>query len=52
MGPLHRTRGSFTTEAAKRAVLIPAPLARLAVVSLGAVACLGAGMAPGVDPAG
>jgi hypothetical protein len=52
VGPLHRTRGSFTTEAAKRAVLIPAPLARLAVVSLGAVACLGAGMAPGVDPAG
>jgi hypothetical protein len=45
VGPLHRTRGSFTSESTTHAVLLPAPLARLTVVSLGAFVCVGLGMA-------
>ncbi|HEY2708511.1 MAG TPA: SDR family oxidoreductase [Caulobacteraceae bacterium] len=45
LGPLHRTRGRFTQEAADHAVLIPAPLARLGAVSVGALACFSLGMA-------
>jgi hypothetical protein len=44
VGPLHRTRGSFSVEAANHAVLAPAPLARLTVVGLGAVAFMALGM--------
>ena len=40
VGPLRRTRGSFSDEAATHALLIPAPVARFAVVGLGALACL------------
>jgi hypothetical protein len=48
VGPLHRTRGSFSQEAAAGAVLIPAPVARFAAAGLGALACLaiGAALAP------
>ncbi|WP_324948013.1 SDR family oxidoreductase [Phenylobacterium sp.] len=44
---LHRTRGSFSGESSNAAVLIPAPLARLTVVGLGALACVALGMATG-----
>jgi len=43
VGPLHRTRGSFSAEAASHAALVPAPVARFAVVGLGALVCLAAG---------
>ncbi len=36
---LHRTHGAFDGEAHARAVMVPGPLARLAVVALGALAC-------------
>jgi len=45
VGPLHRTRGSFSREATGHAVLLPAPLARLSVVALGATLCMALGMA-------
>jgi NAD(P)-dependent dehydrogenase (short-subunit alcohol dehydrogenase family) len=41
---LHRTRGSFSGEAASRAVLVPAPLIRLGVVAAGALAFLALGL--------
>jgi NAD(P)-dependent dehydrogenase (short-subunit alcohol dehydrogenase family) len=44
VGPLHRTRGTFSQEAGHRAVLIPGPVARAGVVALGAVAFLGLGV--------
>ena len=43
VGPAHRTRGSFSAEAGHRAMLAPAPLVRLGVVALGAVAFFGLG---------
>ena len=43
VGPLHRTRGSFSDEAAHHAVLVPAAVARFAVVGLGALACVAVG---------
>jgi NAD(P)-dependent dehydrogenase (short-subunit alcohol dehydrogenase family) len=43
VGPFHRTRGSFTGEAAGHAVLLPAPVARLGVVALGSLVFLGLG---------
>lgn len=47
VGPPHRTRGSFSAEAAERVMSIPAPLATLGVVCAGALAflLLGAGTA-------
>jgi hypothetical protein len=47
VGPLHRTRGSFSAEASTHAALLPAPLARLAVVSAGALLFAGLGMLVG-----
>ena len=44
---LHRTHGSFGSEAHDRAVLVPGPLARFGATLLGALACLGAGVALG-----
>lgn len=44
---LHRTRGSFGREAHRHALLAPGPAARFGVVMLGALACLGAGVAVG-----
>jgi hypothetical protein len=41
---LHRTRGSFSDEAAHGAVLLPAPLVRLGVVAAGAVAFFALGL--------
>jgi NAD(P)-dependent dehydrogenase (short-subunit alcohol dehydrogenase family) len=40
VGPPHRTRGSFGAGAARSAVLVPAPAARLGVVALAALACI------------
>ena len=45
---LHRTRGSFGAEAHDRAVLAPAPFARLGVLAAGAAAVLGVGLAAGL----
>jgi NAD(P)-dependent dehydrogenase (short-subunit alcohol dehydrogenase family) len=47
VGSLHRTRGSFSGEAAKGAVLVPAPLARLGTVAAGAAAFFALGAALG-----
>jgi NAD(P)-dependent dehydrogenase (short-subunit alcohol dehydrogenase family) len=44
VGPLHRTRGAFSAEAADHAVLVPAPLARFGLVGVGALVCMGLGM--------
>lgn len=41
---LHRTRGSFSAEAASGAVFLPAPIARAAVVAAGALVCFGLGL--------
>ena len=41
----HTTRGSFSAEASHSAVLLPAPLARIGVVALGALAFFGLGAA-------
>ncbi len=43
VGPAHRTRGSFSDEAGHRAMLVPGPLARAAVVALGAATFFGLG---------
>jgi NAD(P)-dependent dehydrogenase (short-subunit alcohol dehydrogenase family) len=40
---LHRTRGSFESEAHRRAVLVPGQAVRLGVIAAGALAFLGAG---------
>jgi NAD(P)-dependent dehydrogenase (short-subunit alcohol dehydrogenase family) len=37
VGPLHRTRGSFSARSASHAILAPAPVARFGVVALGAI---------------
>jgi hypothetical protein len=44
---LHRTDGSFGDEAHRRAVLVPGPAARAGAAILGALACIGAGVALG-----
>jgi NAD(P)-dependent dehydrogenase (short-subunit alcohol dehydrogenase family) len=44
---LHRTRGSFESEAHRGAVLVPGMAARLGVIAAGALACLGAGFGLG-----
>ena len=43
VGPLHRTRGSFSAEAGNRAVLVPGPAARLGVIAAGALLFFGLG---------
>ncbi len=43
VGPAHRVRGSFSDEAGHRAALVPGPLARAAVVALGAAVFFGLG---------
>jgi hypothetical protein len=43
VGKLHRTRGRFGSEAADSVIVVPGPVARLAVVLAGALACFSVG---------